>query len=141
MPIKRRVPKQRSELTPSQYAFLYDMPPPKMDETDPVDTLRWWWLMADHYDHNRESSWFGDGTARASDLWRLFGDQVLADWAVESPGTRPTAWWRFSAPDRRPADGETEAAYLRRHRLFLPGEEERLTGRDFGPETVEPDGC
>ncbi len=33
---------------------------------------------------------------------------------------------------------ESQAAHLRRHRLFLPGEEARLTEADFEPERVLP---
>jgi hypothetical protein len=40
-----------------------------------------------------------------------------------APGTRPWAWWRLEGhPPREP--GETEAAYLTKHDLWLPGEEQ-----------------
>lgn len=38
---------------------------------------------------------------------------------------------------------ESEAAYLRRHNLFLPGEDRRLTAKHFEPHVLTPDwwGC
>jgi hypothetical protein len=41
------------------------------------------------------------------------------------PGTRPAGWWRHFAPSPR-RRGESEIAYLRRHGLVLPGEEELI---------------
>jgi hypothetical protein len=37
---------------------------------------------------------------------------------------------------KNPPTFKSEAAYLRRHGLFLPGEEKRLTSADFEPEAV-----
>jgi hypothetical protein len=66
----------------------------------------------------------------AEEDWAVHGEG-LTRWWVEGwphgtitpggPGTRPWAWWQFSAPAPR-SPGETEAAYLKRHRLLLPGE-------------------
>ena len=33
---------------------------------------------------------------------------------------------------------EAQAAYLKRHKLLLPGEERRLAPADFEPEEVQP---
>lgn len=83
-------------------------------------------------------------------LWQAYGDEVLADWIVEHPGTRPAAWWKLEAPEpRRRVDGgqerhnvklsfglpnvftcaddwsaeyESEADYLARHDLLTPTE-------------------
>ena len=40
-------------------------------------------------------------------------------------------------PDDRPSF-ESQAAYLKRLKLLLPGEEKRLTPDDFTPEKIEP---
>jgi hypothetical protein len=121
------------------------------------------------------------------------GEQIVADWAQDNPGTRPLAWWRFDAPEPRKRLGgigtaehevlatalwlirgipaswlgawmaencrqasarrgevfegvpidpkfpplyESEAAYLKRLDLLLPGEEKRLDLADFEPEAV-----
>ena len=37
-----------------------------------------------------------------------------------------------------PPKFESEASYLARHKLFLPGERARLCPRDFWPERIEP---
>jgi hypothetical protein len=37
-----------------------------------------------------------------------------------------------------PPTYESQAAYLERHGLFLPGERRRLSKRDFEPETISP---
>lgn len=54
-------------------------------------------------------------------LWNAHRAVVLAWWVREHPLTRPRLWWKFEAPGelRR---GETQAEFLRRHRLLLPGE-------------------
>src|SRR5262245_18508338 len=34
-------------------------------------------------------------------LWSEFGDQVLEEWIEAEPGTRPWAWWKWTAPGPR----------------------------------------
>ena len=46
------------------------------------------------------------------------------------PRHRPAIWWRLDAPEERP-EGESQASFLRRHRLFLRGEERRLPADAF----------
>jgi hypothetical protein len=151
--------------------------------------------------------------------WRLLRDQIIEAWARERPGTRPSHWWRYTAPkepvpvygghrleaahrrrlggvgmpkfeafnhtpsfefgvpigwvnrfevryyngrEQRDVHGEllkpqfkegdfagiapdpahpptyeSEAAYLKRHNLLLPGEPKRLRKQDFEPEVLE----
>jgi hypothetical protein len=49
-------------------------------------------------------------------------------------------WWQWDAPEPRQrlgdAERESEATYLERHGLLLPGERRRLTAEDFEPELV-----
>jgi hypothetical protein len=33
--------------------------------------------------------------------WQEHGDDLLAEWIADHPGTRPWAWWRFDAPEPR----------------------------------------
>jgi len=81
--------------------------------------------------------------------WDASRDDVLAGWTQTNPGTRPVHWWIFDAPELRqrisgkpyhetlayapafnlgipersdPADYESQAAFLKRHKLLLPGE-------------------
>ena len=79
--------------------------------------------------------------------WQQLEAEIVEQWILTRPGTRPRMWWRISAPEPgrlsnggppggapnrlvipctlpSPADQE---AFLRRHDLLLPGELERLT--------------
>jgi hypothetical protein len=31
-------------------------------------------------------------------LWEEYGESITSEWANRHPGTRPTHWWKFSAP-------------------------------------------
>jgi hypothetical protein len=92
--------------------------------------------------------------------WDAHADQIVAAWATNHPGTRPSCWWRWNAPGTRnivaepepspDADPglsvntrelvtcsiEAEATFLDRHGLFLDGEVELLTPDAFLPEEV-----
>jgi hypothetical protein len=94
--------------------------------------------------------------------WDTYGAEIVAGWATAHPGTRPSCWWRWSAPEperrvlaepepqpdapdasttrwdrvEETAFVETEPAYLRRLDLLLPGEAERIEAADFEPEVV-----
>lgn len=86
----------------------------------------------------------------ASDIrnaWVGWGDQILREWVRQHPGTRPGAWWYLDAPRSPVARSsvisimtwidiratESEASYLLRHDLFLPGERRRLGEASFAP--------
>jgi hypothetical protein len=88
---------------------------------------------------------------------------IVSDWIRHSPGTRPSAWWRFDSPEpRRLLSGEggtwpacrwsfafglptvwrcgeptfeTQSAYLRRLQLRLPGERRAI--REPHPSPLE----
>jgi hypothetical protein len=76
------------------------------------------------------------GELTFEDVWHSARDVVLAEWASERPGTRPWAWWAVEAREvlgaaevgrvRREGPGESEASFLKRHGLLLPGEEQRV---------------
>jgi hypothetical protein len=34
----------------------------------------------------------------ARELWNIHKESILQEWIRENPGTRPSLWWRFSAP-------------------------------------------
>jgi hypothetical protein len=72
--------------------------------------------------------------------WAAHRDALLAFWISGEPsyelpnrkpwlcgalGSRPWGWWHLEDHPPR-ADGETEAAYLTRHDLWLPGERQLL---------------
>jgi hypothetical protein len=52
------------------------------------------------------------------------------------PGTRPWAWWHLEDHPPRAA-GETEADYLTRHDLWLPGERELFEARNAEAKIVK----
>lgn len=35
------------------------------------------------------------------EIWKKIRDEILADWVIEFPGTRPSAWWKWDAPEPR----------------------------------------
>jgi hypothetical protein len=69
-------------------------------------------------------------TRPLSETWHDHEAEIVAWWIEERPGTRPTCWWRYSAPEPRQSH-ESEAGYLKRLGLFRPGEEKRLRPADF----------
>jgi hypothetical protein len=174
MPVKRRVSKQREQISPAMLAFLRDEPMPE------DAGIAAWWIESET-----------NPGPKASELWPEFRDEILADWIAEAPGTRPSMWWRLDAPEPRrrlggigtpahevlahvprfwcgipidwvtqsladfydreerskPFEGvavsrkdpplfESEAAFLDRHGLFLPGERKRLGADDFEPVSL-----
>ena len=120
MPRKRRNPKQRRvEVDAKMRAYL----------TDELDHL------------------FFFENAEITDAWNQLGAEIVEQWILKRPGTRPRMWWRIDAPEPgrlsnggppggapnrlvipctlpSPADQE---AFLRRHDLLEPGERDRLT--------------
>jgi hypothetical protein len=92
-------------------------------------------------------------------VWATTNRRRFGNPAPGGPGTRPWAWWSWDAPadDRQvlglaPVDEplkramgvsycrsvllESEASFLRRHDLFLPGERARVPAAAFEPEAV-----
>lgn len=200
MPRKRRTPKtRRAEIHPDMMAILSDREP------------------------SSGSFKYFSMDAEFEGAWNEVRDEILADWIANSPGTRPSFWWRFDAPRQRlgnfpgcyydgklpeprvrlggtgtpdfevlnyvpsysygipdgwvsqwdesyyngrshdihgerigteyeeghfagvaidpgdPPRYESEASYLERHGLFLPGEKRRLRKADFEPDLVMPE--
>jgi hypothetical protein len=133
MPVKRRKSKRRADIDSDEWAYL-------LDEPEPADANPFTYLGLDH-----------ERSARASTLWHEYGEAATAEYVKMYPGQRPQLWWRYSAPEPRckrdgicPAsatwdrgntglphgadenDYETEAEYLERLGLWLPGEREWL---------------
>lgn len=93
--------------------------------------------------------------------WGAVRDEFVAAWVTDNPGSRPFAWWKYDGPGPRrrvsgsgtetvvvhafgepsfydvdPVDPpaiESEAAFLDRHGLFLPGERRRVEPDAFVP--------
>jgi hypothetical protein len=115
MPVKRRLAKRRADLTDGQICWLRDIEPETPDECD-----GW----AFHYFETDED---------LEKLWAANRDWVIAQHVAEQPGTRPRLWWTYDAPEPGNRD-ETEAEYLDRLNLWLPGERRRVK-RSLPPST------
>jgi hypothetical protein len=133
------------------------------DASTPQDQERHGFLFID-LDHDDDGWSMGFAEHRAIEYWREFGEEVVAWFATEFPGTRPSCWWRFDRPElrRRRVGGtlgpgynhvirfgithralvhdgslvmfESQAAFLDRHGLFLPGERARVPPATFADE-------
>lgn len=94
MPVKRRLAKgRRARLSVVEHAVLHDLQPPSGEGINKFDAfvLR------------------SPGFTRLEDLWREHGVAITAAWARTHPGTRPSCWWRWTAP-RQPV-GTWPGAY------------------------------
>ncbi len=115
MPRKRRNPKQRRAEVPE--------------------------LIREYFREERKHTFF-HGSAEIAAAWDQIGDEIVEDWILTRPGTRPMMWWRLSAPEpSRTTDGRAsefldiqidappaaeQTALLRRHGLLLQGEAKYL---------------
>ena len=129
--LKRRVGKLHTsgELLPVELAFLRDEELPG-DRPFSDDCAMWSMLgmaggWGGPYQPRDPDGFLGPARPSVFDMWQAVGKSIVAEWAGNAPGTRPRCWWKFDAPEPRGA-GETQAEYLRRHGLLLPGEEEQL---------------
>src|SRR5438128_2263159 len=92
MPVRRRVPKGRLELTPGQEAWLWGEKPKEGD----VAFSSW----IDFY--FLSGAWeSGHPGPIAVNLSTCYGEQVVAAHIEDFPGTRPGHWWEFTAPGPR----------------------------------------
>lgn len=137
-------------LSEYQRSYLLDQTsePPHRDDVEAVG----WYFFEKHLDGMPCS---------AAALWLANEPALLAEFTGASPGLRPSIWWRTRAPEPRRRLGglgspigrdldcgvpahwrgvatfESQATYLRRHGLLLPGEARRLRPRDFEPERIK----
>ena len=63
---------------------------------------------------------------RLPSLWQEHGPAILTSWIEAKPGTRPSCWWKFDAPENRRRLGGTGdplhdvSAYVPDHHLGIP---------------------
>lgn len=150
MPRPRRLTRARSThaLPPVCWRHLCDLPEPDDEET------RDWQLFV-----------LLNQPMMPREAWAQWREQAVAEHVAHHPGCRPALWWRHEAPELRrqvggrpnrpgvlrlpygllapyppdPSDPprfESQAAYLRRIGLLLPGEARRLKPADYEPETI-----
>lgn len=102
MPIKRRLPKGRAQLTAGQRAFLEGLSWPAPPEYyGNIDAPGWYqshmqhcWLTQPH----RYNGQMPDGSAIAKTLWAEYGAEAVKDWNARHPGEPHPALKRFSLP-------------------------------------------
>lgn len=158
MPRKLRTAKRRHDeirVSPLMYRMLLwgVWPKPNEIEQDPAD-------MRELYD----DIFLGTGVNSQQRAWSAIEDEALSEWTELFPGTRPPAWWTYSAPSLRQIFGEFRSvvgsgrcqptgipfggpvdwkdlpfvestpAYLDRLGLWLSGERQRVRSEAFDPE-------
>jgi hypothetical protein len=74
-----------------------------------------------------------DWDAFLAAFWDEHRDWIVSRHIARHPGSRPLRWWQYDAPAPR-RRGESERAYLRRHRLLL--RDERVRPAKVRPERV-----
>jgi hypothetical protein len=61
----------------------------------PIDANDWAYL-TDETPENPFTEFAPDAHWR--ELWAEHGERITSEWAARQPGTRPSHWWKFSAP-------------------------------------------
>jgi hypothetical protein len=84
-----------SELTANEWNFLTDQ-----KCADETRGWEWWALTAD-------CTSFREDRLSVADLWAEYSPDVMVEWIEANPGTRPSLWWRYSAPRAAPTDVPT----------------------------------
>ena len=84
----RRGRTRAADVSQIAWALLTDQPPP-----DPPEGGGWELFILEG-PGSGANAW----GPTLEDLWRAHGDAITADWAQAHPGTRPSCWWRWTAP-------------------------------------------
>ncbi len=99
MPTTRRYrPRTASESVDWRYYALRDLSRPDEVQAPPLHIVPW----------------------PLEDEWHRHSDAILREWVKAHPGTRPSMWWAFDAPDERERIGGTGMPYS----VALPGSPE-----------------
>ncbi len=150
MPRKFRRSKRRQTVSDGWLAWALGIP---LDQDDPRFQQ---WVDFEYFASDEE----------IAAMWRPDGNRVVEAWVVDNPGSRPPLWWRHDASEPRrhisgsgrpmnadcyrngmprfmieietedPPIFESQATYLDRLGLLLPGERKRLTAEDFEPDVL-----
>ena len=150
-------------------------PKPRRDQSVSVSNALYLYLVWHDFhaacaqaDADGSDAWelFNHGPHHAA-AWQAIADQAVRDWVVPYPGTRPRAWWWWSAPSLRQVFGrftvkpgagrcqatgipfgapddwddlpmvESQAGLLDRVNLWVPGERARVSPAAFAPEPFD----
>ncbi len=89
MPVKRRRAKfRRLDVSDVVFAILHDLPIPKVPPERAFEVFA----------HTRRPR-KGDLAVRTiEEYWEEHAAGIVAEWAAENPGTRPSCWWHFFSP-------------------------------------------
>jgi hypothetical protein len=113
--LKRRAgkPHTSGELTEVELAYLEDRPLPPDASFD--DDSAWWSMDRD------DGQIFRPDRPSVRDMWAAMGADIVAEWAQEHPGSRPSCWWRYAAPEpRRRLSGRGEPSWPDRLHRGVP---------------------
>jgi hypothetical protein len=105
-----------ARVTDVAWSIMHDEPIPESDHA-----ASWAEFFAHYMPHMVPAS----GGCSYADQWEECRAEVLAEWARERPGTRPSTWWRLDAPEPK-REHEGEAEYLARHGLLTDAERRAL---------------
>ncbi len=84
------------------------------------------------------SAFASDAARRAA--WQAHREEILKRWEHGYPGMRPSAWWRYDAPEPR-LENERDAEALERLGLLSDEERGRVAARGQGRQiaSTQPD--
>lgn len=91
------------------------------------------WTFGRLYDAERSA--FDSREAKRA-AWEAHHGEIVEEFARQHPGTRPVAWWEWSAPEDAPPyadlvdDRQAQAEYLAAHGLLFTHEQEILEAED-----------
>jgi hypothetical protein len=112
--MSRRLPPREAAagLSDVTWAFLHDQAPPP--DCGYREDFEFWMLERDQADLTLL------GLSQEA-LWQPYGADVLRWWVQAKPGTRPSLWWKFRAPEARlRLGGSGEPDALRDMRCGVP---------------------
>src|SRR5215204_3904336 len=130
MTLPRPLRPRRAPISEVEWLFFLDALPDKpADYCDDAENLDRYRLTTGHdiTAPMKHPSYHESNFDYTEKRWYAVRDDVLAAWIEDRPGTRPSAWWRFEAPEPR-LPRETEAGYLIRMNLWVPGEVKKWRG-------------
>jgi hypothetical protein len=90
MPVKKRRSKVRTQgdLTEAELAWLHGRPAPP-DRKFEYQAITW---------PGEAGALSRPGRPSAEELWAQFGEEVIAEWVQEHPGTMPPRWHELGDP-------------------------------------------
>lgn len=101
--VRRRAKGKRAGITALQWAYLTD----QWQEGEPVPEGS---NSFEPFTWDSEAQCRRSGHVTIREAWELARVEILEEWAKANPGTRPSAWWTWDAPEARRRLGGTGTA-------------------------------